>query len=173
MSFSFYKLCSSIGIAFTLTGCLSTSNLVRDSNGFSESNQRIIQLVAEKAKDICLTGRHRENGGKKTFVSGVPISQALEIRRIYISNTNWYKFQAITRGIFDHVYYNWQTSELKCGDISWQEDKVLAGIVFVELTSGSPEALATPAPPVPAPAAPVRAPLKQPTIEPAPTENRG
>lgn len=46
--------------------------------------------------------------------------------------------------MFDHVYFNYQTHAIECGDFSWQRKHDLADIAFVEMLPGSPEALRSP-----------------------------
>lgn len=172
MHFSYHKLCLAIGVSLLLAGCLTTPDLIHESNGFSPGYHQLINSVAEKAEKFCVTGRYKQSGTKKKFVSKVPISTAMEVRRVYGSKTEWYKFQVVTRSIFGHIYYNKLTQQLKCGDENWQSEKDLAGIVFDQITPDSPEALANPLSFDPT-SGTNQAPLKEPAMEPPPTQNQG
>lgn len=127
------KAIASIFVLGGLSACAVSPDLVREPGKLSPEQQFVVQQAANMTAQYCLVGRVKETGGTKEFVGGVKMTQEVQIRRIYASNTDWYKLQGVTRGIWDHVYYNRKTQELVCGDVNWERGKKAEGVVFEEL----------------------------------------
>lgn len=148
MTGSLSNLALSLLAIGALTGCLvTTPDLAQNSSGLSPEHQRVVQQAVEKISQFCTVGQYRDPFSvtkEKADFQGVKITQRVEIRRIYISNANWYKLAMVTRGVFDHAFYNPVTQQLVCGELGWQRIPDLASTSFVEITPGTRKAISRP-----------------------------
>lgn len=121
--------------ATALTACLATTDLLREPSQLSSDHLKATQEAVHHASQRCVTGHYTETGGRDTFSGGVKITQRIEVRDVSISDSGWYKLYIVTKGVFDHIYYNPSEQKIVCGDKNWQANQILASMKFEYLTA--------------------------------------
>lgn len=121
--------------ATALTACLATTDLLREPGRLSSDHLKATQEAVYHASQRCVTGHYTETSGRDTFAGGVKITQRIEVRDVSISDSGWYKLYIMTKGVFDHIYYNPSEQKIVCGDKSWQANQTLASLKFDNLTA--------------------------------------
>lgn len=117
----------------SLTGCLATTNLLDKDNSALNSEQRSVAYeIAEKTKNNCIHYKYEQTSERK--ISGdIKFSQPIEIKRMYTSDSGWYKAHVMSQGIWDNVYYNPSKFKFVCGEKLWNQYSESGKLEFSEI----------------------------------------
>ncbi|MGV0960185.1 MAG: hypothetical protein ACOYB1_10145 [Limnohabitans sp.] len=126
-------LYTSVSIATLLSGCLATVNLLDANSSILSKEQRIIAHdIAERTKSTCIRYTYIEGSNQK--ISGdMKLTGSIEIKRMYTSDSGWFKAHILSQGIWDNVYYNPVKFKFICGEKQWGEYSESTKIQFTEI----------------------------------------
>lgn len=113
-----------------VSGCLATTDLAQEPM-IPSADRSLLQRIASQAQSAC----HRvtyDQSGNTTAGSGYKFTQKFNIRRYYISSTDWVKVEAHSSGVWDNIYFNKATNQMVCGQKNWITYSDVAGIAFTE-----------------------------------------
>ena len=117
---------------FLLSGCLATTDLLKDDVNLSSSQKNILYEMAEKTKNICITYKYDTSSGAK--LSGDrKIEKLPVVKRLYTSDSGWYKIYFMINEAWDYSFYNPNDFKFVCGEKSWEKYKESNKIVFDEV----------------------------------------
>ncbi len=119
-------------LCFTLAGCLATTDLLQDSTNLSSSHKKMLNEMAEKTKNICITYTYDPGSGAK--LSGdIKINKLPVVKRFYTSDSDWFKVYFMTNGVWDYSFYNPKEYKFICGEKQWEKLKESRKITFDEV----------------------------------------
>lgn len=133
-------------LCFALGGCLATSDLLQDDTNLTSSHKSLLNEMAEKTRNICITYTYDPGSGTK--LSGdMKISKLPVIKRFYTSDAGWYKVYFMINGVWDYSFYNPKEFRFVCGEKQWEKAKESRKITFdeveVELKNNSSPVIST------------------------------
>jgi hypothetical protein len=121
---------SLICVFMTLIGCATTQNLAQKDNSLPEKERAIAQEIARAVPKGCIFFQHM--GDYKPISGTTKTEDVAEIRRLYVSSTDWYKASFVVKGIWGEGYFNSKTKRFICGDRAWGTFQDAAQIQFRE-----------------------------------------
>jgi hypothetical protein len=119
-------------LCFALAGCIATTDLLQDNTNLSSSHKKLLNEMAEKTKNICITYTYDPGTGAK--LSGdMKISKLPVIKRFYTSDSGWFKVYFMINGVWDFSFYNPKDFKFVCGEKQWEKLKESRKISFDEV----------------------------------------
>ena len=120
-------------LCFTLGGCLATSDLLHDDTNLSSSHKILLNEMAEKTRNICITYTYDPSSGAK--LSGdMKITKLPVVKRFYTSDAGWYKIYFMINGVWDYSFYNPKEFRFVCGEKQWEKYKEARSVIFDQVT---------------------------------------
>jgi hypothetical protein len=117
-------------ISLFVAGCATTQNLAQKDNSLPERERAIAQEIAKAVSKGCVFFQHM--GDYKPISGTTKTEEIAEIRRFYVSSTDWYKATFVVKGVFGEGYFNNKTKRFICGDRAWGTFQDAAQIQFRE-----------------------------------------
>lgn len=124
-----YKISFIIFFASFLSGCVTT-----DLSSRSDLPEQLRQTTIEmrlRATNQCTTHRYDPTSGKK-LTGDIKIATEVSLRRLYVSDGDWFKAEMIGNGVIDNVFYSPKTGKFVCGQKTWDTYADTKNIVFKE-----------------------------------------
>jgi hypothetical protein len=129
-----------------LSGCLATTDILKDDVNLSLSQKNILNEMAEKTKNICIIYTYDPGSGSK--LSGDrKITKLPVVKRFYTSDSDWFKVYFMIDGAWDYSFYNPKEFKFICGEKQWVKLKEAKKITFdeveVEVKNNSSQVIST------------------------------
>jgi hypothetical protein len=115
-----------------LTGCLATTNLLKERGALPDDLYKIGVKMVDLAQSKCIVISGTQDKPKDDWAKGRKLDGEWEIKRFYTSDTQWFKAEAISQGVWGTLYLNNSTGQFVCGDNSWSKFSNAARINFTE-----------------------------------------
>jgi len=119
-----------LGTIFILSGCLATTDLVEEPM-LPASERALLQKISVQAKAVCQRVTY-DQSGNNTVGSSYKFTQKFNIKRYYVSSTDWVKVEANSSGVWDNIFFNKTTNQMVCGQKTWDSYSDVSGIAFSE-----------------------------------------
>ena len=125
--------------ALLLSGCVAVADLTTNET-IPDRERAIIKTLAERIPKTCeivqvtiQTQEKIEGSNRKAY------KKLAEIRRLYLSDGDWFRATAMIDSVWDEFYLNERTGRLICGERSWKKYADSGSIKFYEFgTQPSP-----------------------------------
>jgi hypothetical protein len=115
-----------------LAGCLATTDMVKDRGALPAEYRQIALKMVDLAQLSCIKISGTQDKPKDEWSKGIKLDGDWIIRRFFTSNTNWFKAEATSIGVWDSIYFNSSTNQFVCGDFSWGKYSNASSITFSE-----------------------------------------
>jgi len=110
-------------------GCLATTDLSQEPK-LPESERVLLSTIATNIGKTCVKVQYDSAGNKTGGTSA--LNRAVNIKRYYVSDTDWIKLEANSAGVWDNVYFNRTTNRIVCGQKDWDSYSDTKFISFYE-----------------------------------------
>lgn len=126
-------------IALLLSGCVAVADLTTNET-IPDRERAIIKTLAERIPKTCVLVQLKPNTLEKIEGSDRKSYKKLaEIRRLYLSDGDWFRATALLDSVWDEIYLNERTGQLICGEQAWRKYADSGNIKFYEFgTQPSP-----------------------------------
>ncbi len=118
--------------SISLSGCVSVADLTTN-DAMPERERAIIKTLTERIPKTCeivqvtiQTQEKIEGSNRKAY------KKLAEIRRLYLSDGDWFRATAMIDSVWDEFYLNERTGRLICGERSWKKYADSGNIKFYE-----------------------------------------
>lgn len=118
-------------LCLVLTACVATTDLKR-SGTLSDADRQVAQTMAERSTAVCSVERIRK-GTTVREPETVKFTHLAEIRRLFRSNTGWYKAHFFADGVDGVSYLNIRTQHFMCSEALWQRLSNSSLVEFSEI----------------------------------------
>ena len=118
---------------FALAGCIATTDLLQDDANLSSSQKNIINEMAGKTRNICITYTYDTSSGARQS-GDMKISKLPIVKRFYTSDAGWFKIYFNINGVWDYSFYNPKEFMFVCGEKQWEKYKESKKIIFDEVS---------------------------------------
>ena len=115
-----------------LSGCVSVADLTTN-DAMPDRERAVIKTLAERIPKTCVlvqlkpyTLEKIEGSDRKSY------KKLAEIRRLYLSDGEWFRVTALLDNVWDEIYFNERTSQLICGEQAWKKYADSGSIKFYE-----------------------------------------
>jgi hypothetical protein len=115
-----------------LTGCLATTDLLKERGALPDELFKVGVRMVNLAQSRCIKISGPQDKPKDEWAKGPKLDGEWMIRRFYTSDTQWFKAETTSRGVWDSIYLNNSTGQFVCGDNSWNKFTNASGINFTE-----------------------------------------
>ncbi len=126
------SLLLSTSLVLSLSGCVAVADLTTN-NAIPDRERAIIKTIAERIPKTCVlvqlkphTLEKIEGSDRKSY------NKLAEIRRLYLSDGEWFRVTALLDNVWDEIYFNERTSQLICGEQAWKKYADSGSIKFYE-----------------------------------------
>jgi hypothetical protein len=125
--------------ALLLSGCVAVADLTTNET-IPDRERAIIKTLAERIPKTCVLVQLKPNTLEKIEGSDRKSYKKLaEIRRLYLSDGDWFRATALLDSVWDEIYLNERTGQLICGEQAWRKYADSGNIKFYEFgTQPSP-----------------------------------
>jgi hypothetical protein len=125
--------------ALLLSGCVAVADLTTNET-ISDRERAIIKTLAERIPKTCVLVQLKSHTLEKIEGSDRKSYKKLaEIRRLYLSDGDWFRATALLDSVWDEIYLNERTGQLICGEQAWKKYADSGSIKFYEFgTQPSP-----------------------------------
>jgi hypothetical protein len=125
--------------ALLLSGCVAVADLTTNET-ISDRERAIIKTLAERIPKTCVLVQLKSHTLEKIEGSDRKSYKKLaEIRRLYLSDGDWFRATALLDSVWDEIYLNERTGQLICGEQAWKKYADSGNIKFYEFgTQPSP-----------------------------------
>ena len=111
-----------------MQGCI-TTDILTEGN-LSKDVKEIVLQIQDRTFTTCITTNY-DTAGKQTTGNTKAATKPL-IRRLFTSETDWYKVVASVNGVIDNIYYSSSSRKLICGQKLWDSFEDTKHIQFIE-----------------------------------------
>lgn len=118
--------------SFLLAGCLATTDMLKDRGALPAEYRQIALKMVDLAQLSCIKISGTQDKPKDDWSKGIKLDGDWIIRRFFTSNTNWFKAEATSIGVWDSIYFNSSTNQFVCGNFSWGKYSNASSIIFSE-----------------------------------------
>jgi hypothetical protein len=132
LSSRFSKFSFIIFSTFALCSCV-TSNVINEGDLPNNLRQIAIEMRL-RAENQCMTYSYDPSTGDK-LSGNVKIASKVMLRKIYTSDSNWFRAEIIGNGVIDDVFYLPSTGRFVCGQRTWHTFPDEKNIIFREYAS--------------------------------------
>jgi hypothetical protein len=122
------KLLYILLITSLLAGCATTGDLLTTNGiGLNDHDRKMISIMAHKTVESCFKTHYTQQNTPTG--ANVSITDLPRVSAYYRSNTDWFKIDIQTAGIWDSVYMNYLTRSFICGTYNWNKS-IYADAIF-------------------------------------------
>ena len=115
-----------------LSGCVSVADLTTN-DAMPDRERAVIKTLAERIPKTCEIVQVTIQTQEKIEGSNRKAHKKLaEIRRLYLSDGDWFRATAMIDSVWDEFYLNERTGRLICGERSWKKYADSGNIKFYE-----------------------------------------
>ena len=125
-----------------LSGCVSVADLATN-DAMPDRERAVLKTLAERIPKTCVlvqlkpyTLEKIEGSDRKSY------KKLAEIRRLYLSDGEWFRVTALLDNVWAEIYFNERTSQLICGEQAWKKYVDSGSIKFYEFGTKPPPRLA-------------------------------
>ena len=118
--------------SISLSGCVSVADLTTN-DAMPDRERAVIKTLAERIPKTCVlvqlkpyTLEKVEGSDRKSY------KKLAEIRRLYLSDGEWFRVTALLDNVWDEIYFNERTSQLICGEQAWKKYADSGSVKFYE-----------------------------------------
>ncbi len=119
----------STGLILLTSGC-TIFDVLKNENLPENLRQTVIEMRL-RASSQCTTHTYEQTSGRK-LTGDVKMATEVTIRRLFISETDWFKAEMQGNGVIDNVFYSPKNGRFICGQKTWDKYSDTKGVEFKE-----------------------------------------